>query len=143
MTSFVVSSGVTSSGLTVNSGETGTVQSGGTASGTTVNSGGTLTDLGTASGTVRFLPHGAGRATAASGLHRIVVALKPAGVPPLRNESGAPLAFPRPGSKKFLENDRVVVWERSLQEFADAMAASPSARKSSLSADRRPRILKA
>ncbi len=28
----------------------------------------------------------------------------------MANRSGYPLAFPRPGSKKMLENDRVIVW---------------------------------
>jgi hypothetical protein len=41
---------------------------------------------------------------------RIVIELQDAAVPPLPNTSGYPLAFPRPGSRKLLENDRVVVW---------------------------------
>ena len=41
---------------------------------------------------------------------RIVIELQDATVPPLANASGYPLAFPRPGSRKLLENDRVVVW---------------------------------
>jgi hypothetical protein len=40
----------------------------------------------------------------------IVVELKDHPVPLLTNKSGYPLAFPRPGSKKVLENDRIVVW---------------------------------
>ncbi len=40
----------------------------------------------------------------------IVVDLKDHPVPPLANKSGLPPAFPRPGSKKILENDRVIVW---------------------------------
>jgi len=32
-------------------------------------------------------------------------------VAPLKNTSGYPKAFPRPGSKKLLENKRVVVWD--------------------------------
>jgi hypothetical protein len=40
----------------------------------------------------------------------IVVDLKDHPVPPVVNKSGLPAAFPRPGSKKILENDRVVVW---------------------------------
>jgi hypothetical protein len=40
----------------------------------------------------------------------IVIELQDARVPPLPNASGHPLAFPRPGSRKLLENDRVVVW---------------------------------
>jgi hypothetical protein len=40
----------------------------------------------------------------------IVIELQDAAVAPLANATGYPLAFPRPGSKKVLENDRVVVW---------------------------------
>jgi hypothetical protein len=40
----------------------------------------------------------------------IVIELQDAKVPPLPNTSGHPLAFPRPGSRKLFENDRVVVW---------------------------------
>ncbi len=43
----------------------------------------------------------------------IVINLKDASVPSLENKSGLPLAFPRPGSKKLLENDRVIVWDYS------------------------------
>ena len=41
---------------------------------------------------------------------RIVIELQDMPVPPLANTSGYPPAFPRPGSRKLLENDRVVVW---------------------------------
>ena len=41
---------------------------------------------------------------------RIVIELLDTKVPPLANTSGYPLAFPRPGSRKLFENDRVVVW---------------------------------
>jgi hypothetical protein len=44
-----------------------------------------------------------------TGARRIVIELQDATVPPLANASGYPLAFPRPGSRKLLENDRVVV----------------------------------
>jgi quercetin dioxygenase-like cupin family protein len=40
----------------------------------------------------------------------VVIELKNPSVPPLRNTTGYPLAFPRPGSKKVLENDRIVAW---------------------------------
>jgi hypothetical protein len=40
----------------------------------------------------------------------VVVDLKDHPVPPLLNKSRYPAAFPRPGSKKVLENDRVIVW---------------------------------
>ena len=41
----------------------------------------------------------------------IVIDLKDHPVPPIANNSGYPLAFPRPGIKKLLENDRVIVWD--------------------------------
>jgi hypothetical protein len=41
----------------------------------------------------------------------VAITLKNASVPPLANKSGYPPAFPRPGVKKLLENDRVVVWD--------------------------------
>jgi hypothetical protein len=40
----------------------------------------------------------------------MVVELKDNPVPVLANKSGYPLAFPRPGSKKVFEDDRIVVW---------------------------------
>ena len=42
-----------------------------------------------------------------------VIELKDHQVAPLRNTSGYPGAFPRPGAKKVLENARVVVWDYS------------------------------
>src|ERR1700683_2297722 len=43
----------------------------------------------------------------------IVVELKDHPVPPLVNKSGYPAAFPRPGSKNVLDNERVAVWNYS------------------------------
>ena len=43
----------------------------------------------------------------------IVIDLKDHPVPPIENTSGYPPAFPRPGVKKVLENDRVIVWDYS------------------------------
>ena len=40
-----------------------------------------------------------------------VIDLKDHPVPPIENKSGYPLAFPRPGTKKLFENDRVIVWD--------------------------------
>ena len=37
--------------------------------------------------------------------------LKDHPVAPIENTSGHPLAFPRPGVKKVLENERVIVWD--------------------------------
>jgi hypothetical protein len=45
--------------------------------------------------------------------HEIVIALKDHVSPTIPNTSGYPPAFPRPGSVKVLENDRVVVWHYS------------------------------
>jgi hypothetical protein len=41
----------------------------------------------------------------------IVVGLKDVHVPALPNTSGYPNAFPRPGSRKVLETDRVLIWD--------------------------------
>jgi hypothetical protein len=62
----------------------------------------------TLSGSAEFLPKGmtpkvAGRS--------IMIDLKDHPVDPIANTSGYPLAFPRPGSKKILENERVIVWD--------------------------------
>lgn len=43
----------------------------------------------------------------------IVIDLKDHPVPPIKNTSGYPNAFPRPGSKKVFENPRIVVWDYS------------------------------
>jgi hypothetical protein len=43
----------------------------------------------------------------------MVIDLKDHPVPPIANNSAYPLAFPRPGIKKLLENDRVIVWDYS------------------------------
>jgi hypothetical protein len=45
------------------------------------------------------------------GLRTIVIELKNLPVPPLANESGYPLAFPRKHVRKLLENTQVVVWD--------------------------------
>jgi len=51
--------------------------------------------------------------TADSPVDEVVIALKDAPVEPLVNSSGLPTAFPRPGSKRVLENARVIVWQYS------------------------------
>lgn len=43
-------------------------------------------------------------------IETLVIELKDHSVPPLSNTTGYPLAFPRPGSKKIIENDRIVAW---------------------------------
>jgi hypothetical protein len=45
------------------------------------------------------------------GTDGVVIELKEHPVAPLANPTPYPLAFPRPGVKKLLENDRVVVWQ--------------------------------
>jgi quercetin dioxygenase-like cupin family protein len=46
-----------------------------------------------------------------AGARTIVIELKDLPVPPLANESGYPLAFPRKRVRKLLENAQVVVWD--------------------------------
>lgn len=43
----------------------------------------------------------------------VVVELKNSPSPSYNNGAGHPAAFPRPGSKKILENDRIIVWNYS------------------------------
>jgi hypothetical protein len=65
-------------------------------------------------GQVLYWPRGAVRRAAASqhGTSRvIVVSLKDSPPATMENKSGYPNAFPRPGSKKILENDRVIIWD--------------------------------
>jgi hypothetical protein len=65
------------------------------------------------SGSAEFLPRGTtpkirkGKIAGRS----IVIDLKDHPVAPIANPTGYPLAFPRPGSKKILENARVIVWD--------------------------------
>lgn len=40
-----------------------------------------------------------------------MIDLKDHPVPPIENKTGYPVAFPRPGTKKVFENDRVIVWD--------------------------------
>jgi len=60
------------------------------------------------SGIAVFIPKGALRKVSG---RSIVIDLKDHPVSPIENTSGYPLAFPRPGVKKILENDRVIVWD--------------------------------
>jgi hypothetical protein len=59
-------------------------------------------------GGVEFTPKGTSPKTTG---RAIVIDLKDHPVPPIENTSGYPLAFPRPGVKKVLENQRVIVWD--------------------------------
>jgi hypothetical protein len=63
---------------------------------------------GTTSGTAVFLSKGA--TPDISGRY-IAVGLKDHASVPMANTSGYPLAFPRPGAKKILENEKVIVWD--------------------------------
>jgi hypothetical protein len=58
--------------------------------------------------TAFFVPKGA---THGMPQHGIVIELRNVSVPPLANKTKYPLAFPRPGVKKILENDRLIIWD--------------------------------
>lgn len=60
----------------------------------------------TADGKVSFHPKGHPASDA-----RLLVGLKPVSVTPLENKSGFPLAMPREGAKKLLDNAKVTVWD--------------------------------
>jgi hypothetical protein len=62
------------------------------------------------SGSAMFVPQSA---TPKFAGRSMVIELKDHPVTPIENKSGYPLAFPRPGSKKILENARVIVWDYS------------------------------
>jgi hypothetical protein len=70
-------------------------------------------------GHVQYLQPGAHPETHAAATSRgpaaaeIVIDLKDTQIPPHKNGTSYPLAFPRPGSKKVLENDRVIIWDYS------------------------------
>jgi hypothetical protein len=52
-----------------------------------------------------------GTVPAKDGSRTIVIELKDNSPTPIPNNSGYPLAFPRPHARKLLENDRVIVWD--------------------------------
>jgi hypothetical protein len=62
------------------------------------------------SGSAAFVPKGTAPKFAG---RSIVIELKGQPVAPIENKTGYPLAFPRSGSKKILENARVIVWDYS------------------------------
>ena len=66
-------------------------------------------------GRVLFRPRGAARSaqSTAGATRLVVIELKDTPVPPLKNASGYPNAFPREGSKKIVDNERVLVWDFS------------------------------
>jgi hypothetical protein len=59
-------------------------------------------------GGVEFVPKGG---TPKITGRTLVIDLKDHPVAPIENKTGFPPGFPRPGSKKLLENDRVIVWD--------------------------------
>ena len=63
------------------------------------------------SGDAEFVAKGATPKIAGEKL--VVIDFKDHPLDPIPNTSGYPLAFPRPGSKKLFDNDRVVVWDFS------------------------------
>lgn len=65
-----------------------------------------------ASGNATFIPKGA---TSKIFGNLLVIDLKDHPVAPIENKTGFPLGFPRPGSKKLLENARVIVWDYTWQ----------------------------
>ena len=58
--------------------------------------------------TAFFVPKGA--VYGMSG-HAILIDLKDVSIPPVPNQTPYPLAFPREGVKKILENNRVIIWD--------------------------------
>ena len=82
----------------------------------TVDATGTSTTVQRGHGDAVFVPRGASAVdTLVSGgpAHEIVIALKDEIIPPIVNDTGLPLAFPRPGSVQVIDNDRVTVWRYS------------------------------
>jgi hypothetical protein len=67
--------------------------------------------LAPSAGNVVYWKKGAERTPPTRPGRTIVIDLKDRSVPPLENKSGFPNAFPRPGSVKQFENDRIVVWD--------------------------------
>lgn len=65
-------------------------------------------------GDVTFQPKGTIKSEESASdepIHARAIALHDHYVAPLKNTSGYPKAFPRPGSRKLLDNKRVVVWD--------------------------------
>jgi hypothetical protein len=82
----------------------------------TADSNGHITVAARAFGDAVFVPKGSDakdQPLSGGTAHEIVIALKDHATAAIANTSGYPSAFPRPGSVKVLENDRVVVWHYS------------------------------
>ncbi len=68
-----------------------------------------------ASGSASFGHGGTTSDTAAAGAHEVVIELKDSPSKTVPNTTGLPPAFPRPGSKKVFENDKIRVWNYAWQ----------------------------
>ncbi len=82
----------------------------------TTHANGKVTEAMRKAGDAIFVPAGSDlkdTVTTNGGIHEVVVALKNHPVPPLKNTTGLPRAFPRAGSKKIFENKRVAVWNNT------------------------------
>ena len=67
------------------------------------------------SGSALFERKGEKGTAAPTSMRTMVVAFKDHTVPPIPNKTGYPAAFPRPGVKKLIDNDRVTTWEYTWQ----------------------------
>ncbi len=67
------------------------------------------------SGSATFERKGDHGSSAPASMRTMVVAFKDHPVPPIPNKTGYPSAFPRPGVKKLIENDRIITWEYTWQ----------------------------
>jgi len=67
--------------------------------------------IGLKNGDAEFVAKGARSQALTEQTQMIVVTLKDHPVSPLKNGSGYPDAFPRPGVRKLEENDRVIIWD--------------------------------
>lgn len=62
-------------------------------------------------GSAVFERKGDKKITAPASMRTMVVALKDYKAPAIPNTTGLPPAFPRPGVKKLIDNDRITTWE--------------------------------
>jgi len=67
------------------------------------------------SGSAVFEKKGQHATAAPVSMRTMVIALKDHAVPPIPNKTGLVSAFPRPGVKKLIDNDRIVTWEYTWQ----------------------------
>lgn len=67
------------------------------------------------SGSAVFEKKGGKGTAGPTAMRTMVVALKEHPMPPITNKTGLASAFPRPGVKKLIDNDRIVTWEYTWQ----------------------------